>query len=252
VAASVVILALCAVSCSASNGAESGARSLTVLAAASLTESFTRIAEDFEVHNHGVRVDLSFGPSDGLAAQIREGAPADVFASASPAWVDDVATNGPGVTDRAVFARTSLVVIVPADDPADIDSIEDLSGPEVKLVVAAPGVPAGDYAREALNRAGIADRVEPNIVSNEEDVKAVLQKVVLGEADAGMVYRTEVTSDVRSKLEVIEIPEEVNVVAIFPIAIVRGTAAPALAREFVAFVLGPGQATLRSLGFLPP
>ena len=165
---------------------------ITVFAAASLTEAFTQIAAEYE-DRHGIEVRLSFGPSDGLATQIQEGAPADVFASASPKWMDTVADD-PGVTDRADFARNVLVVITPADDPAGIDDVEDLSSPGIKLVLAAEGVPAGDYARELLANAGIADAALANVVSNEDDVKGVVQKVALGEADAGIVYRTDVTS----------------------------------------------------------
>jgi len=237
-----------AAGCGSSNAQTSP---LTVFAAASLTEAFTRIGQDVERADPGVRVAWSFGPSDGLAGQIREGAPADVFASASPKWMDDVAANGPGVTTRSIFARNSLAVIVPSENPRGIGSLRDLARPGVKLVLAAPGVPAGDYARQALDQAGIADAAESNLVSNEEDVKAVVQKVLLGEADAGIVYRTDVTQRVRPLVAVIEIPEDVNVLAAFTIAVMRGSETEAAGRRFVQFVMGPGQETLRTFGFLP-
>ena len=240
-------MTLVANACGSEEPAE-GATSITVFAAASLTDAFTQIAADYE-EQHGTEVRLSFGPSDGLATQIQEGAPADVFASASPKWMDAVAED-PGVTDRADFARNLLVVIVPAGDPAGLASIDDLGKPGIKLVLAAEGVPVGDYAREMLANAGIADEALANVVSNEDDVKGVVQKVALGEADAGVVYRTDVTAAVAGDLETIDIPEDVNVEAIYPIAALAGASEPA--REFVAYILGPGQETLEAAGFLPP
>jgi molybdate transport system substrate-binding protein len=224
--------------------------SITVFAAASLTESFIQIAADFE-DQHGTKVRLSFGPSDGLATQIQEGAPADVFASASPKWMDAVAED-PGVTDRADFARNVLVVITPADNPAGLDSAEDLGRPGIKLVLAAEGVPVGDYAREFLGNAGIADDALANVVSNEDDVKGVVQKVALGEADAGIVYRTDVTAAVAGDVAVVEIPDDINVIAVYPIAALERSPGGSLAPEFVTYVLGPGQTVLREAGFLPP
>ncbi|HEX4942480.1 MAG TPA: molybdate ABC transporter substrate-binding protein [Actinomycetota bacterium] len=221
---------------------------VTVFAAASLTEAFTQIADEYGELN-GVEVRLSFGPSDGLATQIQEGAPADVFASASPKWMDAVADD-PGVTDRADFALNVLVVIAPAGDPAGIVTVDDLGEPGIKLVLAAEGVPVGDYAREMLANAGIAEEAVANVVSNEDDVKGVVQKVALGEADAGIVYRTDVTASVAGDLETIDVPDDVNVVAVYPIAALDG--ASEHARGFVEYVLGPGQETLRAAGFLPP
>ena len=223
---------------------------LTVFAAASLTDAFTELAADFEADNPGVAVRLSFGPSDGLATQIQEGAPADVFASASPSWMDAV-EDDPGASDRVDFAKNLLVVITPADDPAGIGSVEDLARPGVKLVLAAEGVPAGDYARELLSNAGIADAVLANVVSNEDDVKGVVQKVALGEADAGIVYRTDVTASVDPDLRSVEVPDELNVIATYPIAVV-GSEDADVARAFVALVTGDGQRVLAEAGFLPP
>lgn len=221
---------------------------VTVFAAASLTEAFTQIADEYG-ELHGVEVRLSFGPSDGLATQIQEGAPADVFASASPKWMDAVADD-PGVTDRADFARNVLVVVVPAGDPAGIVTVDDLGESGIKLVLAAEGVPVGDYAREMLANAGIGNEALANVVSNEDDVKGVVQKVALGEADAGIVYRTDVTSSVAEDLETVDVPDEANVVAVYPIAAL--VSASQHARGFVEYVLGPGQETLEAAGFLPP
>jgi molybdate transport system substrate-binding protein len=225
-------------------------RDLVVFAAASLTEAFGEIGALFEDRHPDVTVRFSFGPSDGLATQIREGGPADVFASASQRWMDAVADGG--VLDRAVFARNRLAVLVPRDNPAGVERIEDLGQPGVRLVMAAPDVPAGGYGREALDNAGVLQPAEANVVSNEMDVKGVVQKVALGEADAGIVYVTDVTERVAPDVRAIPIPEDVNVVAAYPIAVLRTSAAPAQAREFVAFVLDDGQAVLRRAGFLPP
>ncbi|MGH2727527.1 MAG: molybdate ABC transporter substrate-binding protein [Actinomycetota bacterium] len=223
---------------------------LLVFAAASLTESFTDIGRAFERRQENVVVQFSWGPSDGLANGIQGGGPADVFASASPTWMDAVAAT-PGVLERDVFARNRLTIIVPKDNPAGIASIADLAKPGVKLVLAAPDVPAGNYARDALKKAGL-EAAERNVVSNEEDVKGVVQKVLLGEADAGIVYATDVTEAVVFKISAVGIPEPVNVIASYPIAVVRGTKHERSAREFVAFVLGDGQDILRAAGFLAP
>jgi molybdate transport system substrate-binding protein len=233
-------------------GSGSERSEITVLAAASLTGAFTRIGADFERANPAVTVRFSFGPSDGLATQILEGAPADVFAPASPKYMDQVRSDGPGVTDQVDFARNTLAVIVPSDNPAHIASLDDLARPGVKLVLAAAGVPAGDYARGVLENAGIQEGASANVVSNEEDVKGVVQKVLLGEADAGIVYRTDITPDISASVQAISIPDGANVIATYPIAVIDGSGHTPVAEAFVRFVTGPGQATLRTFGFLPP
>jgi molybdate transport system substrate-binding protein len=250
VAAAAALLALAACAGRAPRpGGEGG--ELVVLAAASLTEAFGHIGEAFEASHPGARVRFSFGPSDGLAAQIREGAPADVFASASPRWMDDVERRGPGIVRRAVFARNGLVVITPPDDPGRISTLRDLARPGLRLVLAAPGVPAGDYARQALEKAGIAAQALANLASNEEDVKGVVQKVLLGEADAGIVYRTDVTPALRARLRTVELPAA-DVTATYEIGVLASSPRRALAGAFVDAVLGPGQAILGRFGFLPP
>jgi molybdate transport system substrate-binding protein len=250
----VLLTSLVAGSCgddSDPSGGEAPRHDLNVFAAASLTDAFGEIVADFEATHAGVTVNLNFGPSDGLATQIREGAAADVFASASPRWMDDVADNGPGVSGRTDFARNRLTILVPAENPAGVHGIEDLTAEHVRLVLAAEGVPAGDYAREVLANAGILDAALGNLVSNEEDVKGVVQKVLLGEADAGIVYVTDVTEGVREQTQVIEIPDDINVIATYPIAVVNGVATEGLAQEFIDLVLADGQAVLARFGFLP-
>ena len=223
---------------------------ILVFAAASLTESFREIGSGFRYTHPDIRVRFNFGPSDGLATGLAESGAADVFASASPRWMD-AAARSPGVSDRAEFARNSLTVIVPPENPANIGTFRDLARPGLKLVLAATSVPAGGYAREALQRAGIAAAAR-NVVSNEEDVKGVVQKVVLGEADAGIVYRTDVTPAVSQRVRTIAIDQAHNVTASYQIAIVRRTRHPAAALAFITYVLGAGQEVLREAGFLPP
>ena len=224
---------------------------LTVSGAASLTEAFTDIGAAFEEDNPGVTVTFNFGPSDGLSTQINEGAPVDVFASASPKWMDAVQNEGPGVEGRTDFAKNRLAIIVPTGNPAGIEGIEDLGEDDVKLVLAAEGVPVGDYAREALDNAGVADAALANVVSNEEDVKAVVTKVVSGDADAAIVYVTDVTAEVADQVQMIEVPDDVNVIATYPIAVVTGSQEADLAQRFVDYILGEGQQTLADHGFLP-
>lgn len=234
-----------AVACSSSSAAPS--RQITVAAAASLSQVFQRIGSDFEKAHPGSTVRFTFSSSNGLAMQIAQGAPVDVFASAAPKWLDIVA-NDPGLIARATFAHNRLVVIVPRDNPARIERLADLAERGVKLVLAAAGVPAGDYARQALSEAG-ARAALTNVVSNEQDVEGVVAKVTSGDADAGIVYATDLTASVSSQVRAIEIPTAVNIVAMYQIGIVRGTKAEAEARAFFDYILGPGQTALRAAGF---
>lgn len=245
-----ICLALLLTACG-SRGSEGDTRELIVSAAASLTAAFTDIAATFEAQTRGVTVTLNFGPSDGLATQIVEAAPVDVFASASPAWMDLVGNEGPGVLARADFARNRLAIAVPADNPASITRVSDLARPGIKLVLAAEGVPAGDYAREILANAGIEAPALTNVVSNEEDVKAVLTKILAGDADAGIVYVTDVGAQLSDRISLVPIPNDLNVIATYPIAVVAGSPRSDLANGFVRLVLGAGQETLAAHGFLP-
>jgi molybdate transport system substrate-binding protein len=196
-------------------------------------------------------VTFNFGPSDGLATQIDDGAPVDVFASASPRWMDLVQDEGPGVTGRSDFARNKLAIIVPSQNPAGIENLDDLTEDGIQLVLAAEGVPAGDYAREIFANAGISKAALANVVSNEEDVKAVITKLVSGDADAGIGYVTDVTPELADQISLITIPDDVNVIATYPIAGVNGSEEADLAQRFVDYVLGEGQRTLAGYGFLP-
>jgi len=225
---------------------------LTIFAASSLSPAFTQIANDFQSGNPGVHVDFNFGPSDHLAAQIESEGTADVFASASSTWMDDVAKKV-GVIYRADLARNKLVIITPSDNPANVQSLDDLARPDVKVVLAAQGVPVGDYARQAVDRAGISRQVLANLVSSEQDDASTVAKITAGEADAAIVYASDVTGPIGHTVRTIRIPDSENVVATYSIAIVRDSSHEALAHSFVLYATSTGgQATLARLGFEAP
>jgi len=233
---------------------------LTVFAAASLTATFEDIKTDLETANPELSITYNFAGSQALVTQLSEGAEADVFASASRAQMTNAVEAGVIAGDPEVFTGNRLTIVVPADNPAGIESAADLADDGLVLVLAAPEVPVGQYAREsackmAADTATYGDAFLEgfvgNIVSNEDNVKAVFTKVQLGEADAGIVYTTDVTADVAADVLQIEIPADVNVVATYPIAPVEGGDS-ALADAFISYVLGPdGQATLAESGFEP-
>jgi molybdate transport system substrate-binding protein len=224
---------------------------LTAFAASSLEPAFTQIATDYEAAQD-VDVTFNFASSTDLAAQIQSEGTADVFAAASGTAMDSVEAD-PGVIGRIDFATNRLVIITPPDDPAGISSIDDLANSGVQLVLAAEGVPVGDYARQALDNAGILDAAFANVVSNEEDDASVVAKVAAGEADAAIVYASDVVAEASTSLRSVDIPATVNVVATYPIAVVVGSPNEDAARTFVDFVAGPeGQAVLDRLGFGPP
>jgi molybdate transport system substrate-binding protein len=222
---------------------------LTVFAASSLEPAFTQIAADLEGE---VSVTFNFGSSTDLASQIQSEGTADVFASASGTAMDTV-QDRPGVTDRSNFATNSLVIVTPPENPAGISSIDDLARSGVQLVLAAEGVPVGDYARQALGNAGLLDAALANVVSNEADDASVVAKVAADEADAGIVYASDVAAATNTDLPSVQIPHDINVIAAYPIAVVAGSANETAARAFVDYVAGDqGQATLERFGFGPP
>ena len=233
---------------------------LTIFAAASLTEAFDQMKTDLEAANPGLTITYNFAGSQVLVTQLAEGAEADVFASADTRQMAAAQEQGLIAGEPAVFVRNRLTVVVPADNPAAIESAADLAKEGVKLVLAGPDVPVGRYARQSFCLMGedaatygddFVTRVAANVVSNEENVRAVLTKVELGEADAGVVYTSDVAAAAAGTVTEIEIPEGVNVIATYPIAPVEGGEA-ALARAFIGYVLSPdGQATLESFGFQP-
>lgn len=233
----------------------SGGSTLTVLAAASLTDAFGELEKTFEQQNPGTDVRTSFGGSSALLTQIQQGAPADVFASADEAKMD-TAVQDNLVNEPQTFARNRPVLIVPAENPAGIESLQDLANPGIKLVLAQDGVPIAEYAKRVLNNAeseygaDFDQQVSNNIVSRESDVRASANRVALGEADATFVYFTDVTPDIKKQVQVIEIPENLNVIATYPIATVKGSQNPELAQKWDDLVLSDeGQGVLSRYGF---
>ena len=231
-----------------SSGGGSGAGSpaeIKVFAAASLTAAFTELGAQFTAADGGTRVSFNFAGSQALATQIQQGAPADVFASADVPNIDKV---GRLVGDPQVFAGNLLQIVVEKGNPKGVKGLDDLAGSDLKVVLAAEEVPAGKYAKQILDRAGVS--VRP--VSREDNVKAVVTKVSLGEADAGIVYVTDVTAG-GDQVEGVDIPEEQNVVATYPIATVKASKAQDKAQAFMDLVLSDqGQQVLKKYGFLPP
>jgi molybdate transport system substrate-binding protein len=212
---------------------------LTIFAAASLTTVFPQI----DAKHH-----YSFAGSNALAAQIKQGAPADVFASANTSIPQQLYDAGL-VEKPVVFTRNALILIVPKSNPARIRSVYDLRRDRVKLVVAAPGVPVGDYTRTVLHNLGLDDALG-NVVSNETDVREVLAKVALGEADAGFVYTTDART-VRGKVTTLGIRWSAQPIVQYAVAVVKTSTHKAAARAFVAKLLRPWpQSKLRAAGFL--
>ncbi len=262
VALSSVVLGACTVPTSDQTGAAAAAPdskdgALVVFAAASLTEAFKEIGTAFEAQNLGVKIMFNFAGSQTLRTQIEEGASADVFASANTDQMDLLVTDGMIAPDAPrIFLTNWLVVVLPPDNPAAIGQLQDLSKPGIKLVLAAADVPVGLYARQALEKmngslgADFKDKVLASIVSNEDNVKQVVAKVQLGEADAGIVFTSDAIA--APDLKTIEIPSVFNVVADYPIAALKHSANPSLAIRFADYVLSPeSQATLQKWGFQP-
>ena len=233
---------------------------LHVFAAASLSEAFTELCVEFERIHPGVSVRFNFAGSQQLVFQMEQGASADVFASADQRWMDYAREHDLVTPESRIFARNRLVVIVPRTNPARIARLEDLARRGVKLVLAADAVPAGKYSREVLRNLRAAPgyppeydkRVLANVVSEEDNVKAVVAKVQLGEADAGVVYRSDVTGAVAGHVRVFEIADPYNILASYPIAVTRSAADSEIARAFLELVESPtGQRALAQHGFLP-
>lgn len=239
--------------------AEAEAITLNVFAAASLTGAFNEIGAAFSAANPGATVVFNFAGSNQLATQISEGAPADVFASANAAQMDAAVASGRIDADGArPFVTNRLVVVVPADNPASIVELTDLARPGTVIVLAAEEVPAGQYALEFLGKASDAagfgstfrDDVLANVVSYEENVRSVLNKVALGEADAGIVYTSDAVSE--PGVTTIAIPDALNVLAEYPIAALNDSAQADAAAAFVELVLSDeGQGILDNYGFGP-
>lgn len=227
---------------------DSAAGSILVFAAASLTDAFSGLEAGFEESEPDADVELSFAGSSSLREQILAGAPADVFASANTANMDAVVDAGDVDGDPQVFATNELIIAVPAGNGAGVTGLGDLADPDLLVGLCAEAVPCGDFAREALGRAGVA----PSLDTNEPDVRSLLTKIGAGELDAGIVYVTDVSVD-GDAVEGIEIAAAHNVVARYPIAALRTGTNAAGAEAFIRYVLSPdGQAVLGSFGFSTP
>jgi molybdate transport system substrate-binding protein len=233
---------------------------LTVFAAASLTGAFNEMKTSLEKSNPDLSITFNFASSTQLRAQLEQGARADVFASADEKEMDLAREAGLLAGEPAVFAHNRLVVILPRDNPAGIETLQDLSRPGVKLDLASETAPIGAYTRQFLERASAApafgadfeQRALANVVSEEENVKQVVAKVRLGEADAGICYVSDVTPEAASDLATIDIPDELNQIATYPIAVLKDAGDPALARAFLDYVLSAeGQAVLQAQNFIP-
>ena len=245
-----VVLALACGACGttsspapSSPGALSG--TLIVFAAASLTDAFKAEAQAFHQDHAALTVQLNFAGTPTLITQIEQGAQADVFASADTTNMDRLKTDGFTASTPQVFAHNQLEIVVAPGNPKKIATLADLAQSGVIYISEAPSVPAGRYTLQALQKAGVTVRPK----SLETDVKSVINKIELGEADAGIVYTTDVKA-AGSKVQGVPIPDRYNVVAAYPITSVKGTGQPQAARAFVAYVLSPsGQSILASFGF---
>jgi molybdate transport system substrate-binding protein len=261
----VLLLGLAACNSQESGSGEtdaSGSGRLVIFSAASLTEAFTELAQTFKLDHPEVEIILNFAGSQQLAQQLSQGAPADIFASANERQMEAAITaERVSAGSEQIFATNRLVIIFPADNPENIESINDLANPDLRLILAAPEVPVGQYAQDFLEMAAadpaygpvFMSGVEGNIVSYEENVRAVLSKVVLGEADAGIVYQSDLRAESAESIGRLSIPDSLNKIATYPIAPISSISRPELAAEFIEFVLSPaGQAILADSGFSPP
>ena len=249
--AAAVVLLLVTVTACRSDGegsSDSGSKTLTVYAAASLTSSFEEIGKQFEADHEGVTVRFSFGGSSDLVAQLQQGAHADVFASADPDNMEKATTDH--LVDGAPvnFATNTLEIAVPPDNPAGVASLEDLTKSGTQVVVCATEVPCGAATQKVEKASG----VEIRPVSEEQSVTDVLNKVTTGEADAGLVYVTDVQA-AGARVTGITFPESSSAVNTYPIGALAGSQNNDLAREFVEFVTGDtGQQILADAGFAKP
>jgi molybdate transport system substrate-binding protein len=233
---------------------------LTIFAAASLTDAFTEIAQAFSAEHPDVSIEFNFAGSQQLRTQLEQGAMADVFASANTKEMNAAVQSGLIASGaQQTFVRNRLAVIVPKDNPGSIAELKDLAGPGLKIVLAAANVPVGDYTLTALEKMNgdfgrtFSATVLSNVVSHEDNVKQVVAKVQLGEADAGIVYTSDVTPAVVGQVRVLEIPDRYNIVAEYPIAVLKLALHSDLAQDFVKYVLSDaGQTILQRWGFAPP
>ncbi len=244
VTAALLVLVGCGGTTTGASGSGDGTAQINVFAAASLTDAFTKLGEQFTAAHPGVKVAFNFAGSPDLAMQIQQGAPADVVATADDTTMSSIASLAGQPT---TFARNRLAIAVEPGNPKGIKSLSDLAAAGLKVVLAAPQVPAGKYALQAFAKQGVT--VKP--VSLEDSVKGVVTKVALGEADAGIVYVTDIAA-AKGTVQGVTIPAGQNVIATYPIAVVKASTQAQDAQAFVSLVLSSaGQQTLKAYGFLP-
>jgi molybdate transport system substrate-binding protein len=244
----------------ASGGFAEEQKEITVFAAASLTGAFTELGQMYE-NETNIGVVFNFDGSQALRTQIENGAYADVFASANTKQMNVLKKDGLiNNSSISIFAKNKLSLIVPKDNPAEIHSLADLSKPGVKIVIGTKDVPVGDYAMQIINKLGndsaygpdYKTKVLANIISQETNVNYVVTKVALGEADAGFAYVSDVTKDLSSKVDKIEIPDEYNIIAGYPMGLLKDCRYPAEAEKFMNLVKSEeGAAILEKYGFMP-
>ncbi|WP_376787334.1 molybdate ABC transporter substrate-binding protein [Micromonospora halotolerans] len=246
--AGLAALTLSVTGCGGGAADEPTGGTVTVFAAASLTEPFTKLGRDYEAAHPGTRVVLNFAGSSALATQLTQGAPADVFAAASPATMKTVTDAGDAAGTPAVLVRNQLVIAVPEGNPDRVTGLADLARPGAKVALCAEQVPCGAAAKAALAAAGV--RLTPATL--EQDVKGALAKVKLGEVDAALVYRTDVRG-AAAELDAVEFPESARAVNDYPIVVLKHAGNPAGARAFVDHVRSDaGLAVLAAAGFQAP
>ncbi len=251
-----LVLGLSLSACSPANNNQE----VIVFAAASLTDAFMELADTFEADHPGVEVALNFGSSSQLANQLTEGAIADVYASANEKQMQVVIDGGRIDPPAQLFASNRLVIVVPADNPANVTNLGSLSQPGLRLVTAVTGVPVRQYTDDMLTTLAADPNYGPDyqqavyasIVSEEDTVRLVAAKVALGEADAAVVYKTDVTPDITADVKQIPVPDEYNVLATYPIGLINDAPGPELGQAFIDFILEEqGQAILEKWGFGP-
>ncbi len=233
-----------------------GKTTLTVFAAASLNDAFEEIAAEFEQLNPDIEIALNLAGSQQLAQQIKLGAPADVFASANLAQMEVAIASGRINQMKAIgFVQNRLTVVMPAANPANLNCLKDLAQPGLSVIMASEAVPIGRYTQEVLNNAStvygrqFSSQVMDNVVSYEQNVRAILTKISLGEADAGIIYASDLTDNATVKS--IPIPDSLNTVAEYPIAALSDSNVPSQANAFIEFVnTSQAQSILKRLGFI--
>jgi molybdenum ABC transporter molybdate-binding protein len=230
-------------------------QTITAFVAANATDPFNSLAKQFENSHHDVKIETNFAGTQILETQLEQGAQADLFLSADLSHIQRLKQEGL-IKDFFPVSKTHLVIVVPKNNPAGIQTLQDLGTKPVKLVIGTDSVPVGMYSREMLEKANagygkqFSKNVISHVVSMETNVKQVLQKISMGEADAGIVYRTDVTPNLEDKVSIIEIPESYNMVATNYIAVPKNAPSATLGEEFMKFMLSPqGQMVFKNYGY---